>query len=78
MSHIAVKISCTETNTPKCLFFGPHAKPHGVRGLSGHYCLRLYPKLGHGKCVMRKIPCACISCISMLDKPYAYKVDAKK
>ena len=45
-------------------------KPHGVRGLSKHHHLRLDPKLGYGKCAIRRISCVWIYCINMLDKPW--------
>ena len=49
-------------------FCGPHANPHGLRGSSKHYHLRLYPKLVHDKFAIIWTPCACISCKNMLDK----------
>ena len=51
------------------LFCGPYAKPHIVRVLSKNYLLRLDPKLGNGKCAIRRIPCACKDFTNMLDKP---------
>ena len=38
--------------------------------LSKHYHLRLDPILGNGKFEIRRIPCTCISCTNMLDKPW--------
>ena len=55
---------------PELPFCGPHPKHHGARGLIKHYHLRFDPKLGHGVCVICRIPCACVSCTSMLDKPW--------
>ena len=52
------------------LFCGPNEKPHGVRGLSEHYHLQIYSKLGYGKCTIIRITCALIACTNMLDKPW--------
>ena len=54
---------------PELPFCGPHPKPHGARGLSNHYRLRFDPKIVHGICTIRRIPCACIACTSMLYQP---------
>ena len=70
VQHKSVKLPCASTQFIAFLFCGPHAKPHGVIGLSKHYHLRLEPKLGHGKCEIRCILCACISFTNMLDKPW--------
>ena len=64
------KISCTSTLFQVLPFCGPHEKPHGVRRLSKNYHSQLNPKLFYGKCAIRKIPCACISCTNILDKPW--------
>ena len=65
-----VKNYCNTNQFPELSFSGPHSKPHGERGLSKHYNLRFYPKLEMGVCATCRIPCACVSCTSMLDKPY--------
>ena len=64
-----VKMYCNTNHFPKLPFCGPHSKPHGARGLGKNYHLIFDPKLGIGKCVICRIPCACVDCISMLDKP---------
>ena len=61
---------CNKNQFPALLFCGPHYKPRGARGLSKHYHLRFDPKLGKGVCSIHHIPCACVACISMLDKPW--------
>ena len=61
---------CNTNQFPSLLFCGPHSKPHGTRGLDNHYHFRFYPKLGMGVCAIRRIPCACVACTSMLDKPW--------
>ena len=71
-------MSFDTTQFPELSFFSPHAKPHGVRGLSKHYHLRLDPKLDNVKSEIRQIPCACISCTTMLDNTWAYFVDPTK
>ena len=35
-----------------------------------HYHLRFDPKLGNVVCKIRLIPCACVVCTPMLDKPW--------
>ena len=46
--------------------------------MSKHYNLRFDPKLDHGICAIRRIPCACIGCTSILDKPWIYGIPSKK
>ena len=65
-----VKMYCETNQFPELPFCGPYSKPHGVRGMSKHYHLRFYPKLGMGVCPIRRIPCACVACTSMLEKPW--------
>ena len=50
-------------------------KPHGVRGISKHYNLQLEPKLGHGTCEIRRIPCVCVEFTNIMDNPWAPGVD---
>ena len=59
-------------------FCGPHPKPHGARGLSKHNHLYFDPKLGNGICEIFRIPCACVGCTSMLEKPWIYGILSKK
>ena len=63
-----VKMYCNTNQFPAILFCGPHSKPHGARGLGEHYHLRVDPKLGMGVCAIRRIPCVCVACTSILDK----------
>ena len=51
-------------------FLGPQKKPHGVYGLGKHYHMCFDPKLGHGMCEIRHIPCACNPCTSMLEQSW--------
>ena len=52
----------------------PYIKPHGARGLSNNYHFLFDPKVGNGVCAIRRIPCACVVCTSMLDKPWVYGI----
>ena len=65
-----VKMYCNTNKLPELLFSGPNSKPHGARGLSEHYPLSFYPKIGMGVCEIFRIPCACVACTSMIDKPW--------
>ena len=38
----------------------------------------LNPKLGMGACVIRRIPCACVACTSMPDKPWISGISSEK
>ena len=69
----------SDTNQfPALPFCGPHPKPRGARGLSKHYNLRFDPELGHGICEIRRIPCACFACTSMLDQHFISGIPLKK
>ena len=69
---------CNINQFPALPFCGPPSKPHGARGLSKHYYLRFYPKLGNGVCAICRIPCACVACTSMLDKPWISCISSNK
>ena len=51
---------------------------HRDRGLSKHYHLRFGKKLGHDICAIFRIPCNCVSCISMLEQPCISDIFSKK
>ena len=70
IAHQDVIIYCKTNQFPELPFCGTHSRPHGTRGLSKHYHLCFDPKLINGICVILRIPCACVACISMLDKPW--------
>ena len=61
---------CNKNQFPELPFCGPHCKPHGAKGFSKHYHLRFDPKIGNGICTIIRIPCACVACTSMLEKPW--------
>ena len=69
---------CDTNQFPTLPFFGPHTKTHGARGLSKHYCLRFDTKIFHGICEIRRIPCACAACKSILYKPLISGITSKK
>ena len=69
---------CNTNQFPELLFCGPHSKHHGVRGISKHYHLCFYPKIGNGVCAIRRIPCANVACTSMLDKPWISCIASNK
>ena len=73
-----MKIYCDTNQIPALPFCGPHPNPRGERGFSKHYHLRIDPKLGHDICVIHRIPCACVSCTSMIYQPWIYGITSKK
>ena len=73
-----LKMYCDTNRFPASSFCGPHPKPNGARGLSKHYLLRFDTKIDHGICVICRIPCDCVGCTSMLDKPWIYCTPSSK
>ena len=73
-----VIMHCNTNQFPALPLCGPHSKPHGARGLGKHYHLRFDPNLGTGLCVIIRIPCECVACTSMLDKPWISGIPADK
>ena len=53
---------CNTNQFQELPFCGPHAKPHGARGLINNYNVRFDPKLGHGIFAIIRITCSCIVC----------------
>ena len=70
VAHQYVIMYCNTNKSPELSFFGPHSKPHGTRGSSKHYHLRFDPKIGMGICAIHRIPCACVACTPIIDKPW--------
>ena len=70
VAHRDVIIYCNTNQFPELPFCGPHYKPHEKRGLSKHYHLRFDPKIVNGIYAIIRIPCACVVCTSILDKPW--------
>ena len=50
------RMYCNTNQFPELPLYGTHYKTHGARGLGKHYHLRFDPKLGMGKCAIRRIP----------------------
>ena len=78
VAHKDVKMYCDTNQFPALPFCVSHPKPHGSRGSSKHYHLNFDPKLGHGICEIICIPCACVGCTSMLDKPWISGIPSNK
>ena len=73
-----VKMYCNTNQFPTLPFCGPHSKPHGARGIDKNCPLRFDPKLGMGKCAIRRIPCVFVACTSMLEKPWISGIPSEK
>ena len=73
-----MKIYYNKKQLPELEFCGPNYKPDGARGLSKNYHLYFDPKLGNGLCAIRRIPCDCVECITMLYKPQISGIPLKK
>ena len=73
-----VKMYCNTNQFPELPLCGTNSKPHGTRGLSKHYHLRFGPKLVMGEFEIRRIPCVCVACTSMLEKPWIYGIPSDK
>ena len=69
---------CNTNQFPELSFSGLHSKPHGERGLSKHYHLRFYPKIGMVIFTILRIPCYCFACTSMIYKPWIYGIPQEK
>ena len=78
VAHKDLKIYYDTSQLPAFPFCGPHPKPHGASGLSKHCHLRFYTKLGHVICAINLIPCACVACTPMIDKPWISGIPSKK
>ena len=73
-----VKMYCNKNQFPTIPLYVPHSKPHDARGLGKHYHLRFDPKVGMEVCAIRHIPCACVACTPMMDKPWIYGIPSDK
>ena len=78
VAHKDVKMYYNTNQFPALTFCGPHSKPRGTRELSKNYHLRFDTKLVNGVCVIIFIPCACVACTSMLDKPWISCISSYK
>ena len=73
-----MKIYCDTNQLPELPFCGPHPKTNCARGMSKQYRLRFDIKISHGICEILPIPCACVSCTSMIDQPWISGIPFKK
>ena len=73
-----MNIYCDTNQLPTLPFGVPNPKPHGARGLSKYDHLRFDPKLDHVICEICHIPCDCVACTSILEKPWIYFIPSKK
>ena len=73
-----VKMYCNTNQLSALPFCVPHSKPHDARGLSKHHPLLFDPKLGMGVCEIRRVPCACVACTSIIDKPWISGISSDK
>ena len=78
LSHKDMKMYCNTNQFLALTFCGPNSKPHGARRMSKHYHLLSYPKQGNCVCAILLIPCACVACTSILDKPWIYGIPPDK
>ena len=77
-AHKYLKIYCDTNQLPLLKFCASHPKPRGARGLGKHHHLLFGQNLCHGICAIYRIPCACVACTSMLDKPWTYGIQSTK
>ena len=61
---------CNANQYPGVSLCVPYSKPHGAREKTKPYHLRFDTKLSNGVCTILRIPCAYVSCTSMIDKPW--------
>ena len=64
-----VKIYCNTKRISSLTFCGPYSEPRGVREFRKNYHLCFDRKLGNAVFSVICIPCACVACTTMLDKP---------
>ena len=78
VAHKYVKMYCDTNQLPALTSCGSHSNPCGARNLGKHYHICFDPNLGNGICEIRRTPCACVTCTSMLDQPWISVVQFKK
>ena len=75
--HRNIAMTWTKSKFPKLKFANNKQKIRGSSSVLSHYHYRFDPRLGHGKCAMRRIPCLCEQCCEMLDKKWIPRVQAE-
>ena len=78
VAHKDVRMYCNTNQFPSLAFCVPHSKPHEARGVSKHYHSQFDPKLGNGVCAIIRVPFVCVSCTSMIDKPWISGISSDK
>ena len=78
VDHQDVKIYCATNQFHELQFLGPHNKLHGACGLVKQHNMCFDTKLGHVTCAIPHIPCACTSCISIMDQPWVPSITTQK
>ena len=68
--HKDVKMYCDTNQLSALTFCGTHPEHNESRELSKHYHLGFDPNTGHGICALFRIPCDCVGCTSIMDKPW--------
>ena len=74
VEHKYMIMYCNTNQFPELSVCGTYYKPHGASGFSKHYHLTFDPKLAMGICAIIRIPCACVACTSILEKPWIYSI----
>ena len=78
VDHQDVKVYCATNQFPEMQFLGTRNKPHGVCRLGKHYHMRFDPKLGHVRCSIHRIPCACHPFTPRLNQPWDLGIPKQK
>ena len=71
------KCIVTQTNYQNYHFVVHNPNLVDKKGSSNHSHLRFDPKVGNGVCAIIHIPCACVSCTSIPDKPRISSIPLK-
>ena len=74
VAHKYVKMYCDTNQFLALPFYGSHPKTHGARGLVKHHHINFDPNLGHGICEIICIPCDCVACKPIIDKPWIFGI----
>ena len=72
-----IAMTWTKSKFPKLKIAKNKEKIRDSSSVLSHYHYRFDPRLGHGKCAMRRIPCLCDQCCEMLDKKWIPGVNAE-
>ena len=70
VSYRNISMTWTKSKFPKLNIANGRNKVYGSGTVLSHYHYRFDPRIGHGKCAMRRIPCLCKHCLDTLDKKW--------